>query len=164
MTTQFQLPPSAANKTAQRHETAATSQANSEALRRAFARGEASKLDILQRPDMLNGEALAAQLGLSRATVDNRRVAGKLLALDFGSKRGVRYPDWQCELLMHERETFEKVLGTLAQVGPWSRYRFFTQPTPALGGVTPVEALQAGQSETVLKVAHSWAAGEQGGG
>src|SRR5882757_8406914 len=70
-----------------------------DALRTAAARAEANKLELLKSPEMLNGEDLSVELGLSRATVDNRRVVGKLLALEFGSKRGYRYPRWQRELL-----------------------------------------------------------------
>jgi biotin operon repressor len=136
------------------------------ALTRAFDRAEESKVELLQRADMLNGEQLATELGLSRATVDNRRQEGKLLALEFGSKRGFRFPQWQRDLV-EERDTrasFEAVLHRLAEVGPWSRYRFFVQSSPRLEGRTPVEALRAGEGEAVLQAAESWAQGEQGGG
>jgi len=139
---------------------------NAAALARAFDRAEERKAELLQRADMLNGEQLAAELGLSRATVDNRRQEGKLLALEFGSKRGFRFPQWQRDLV-EERDTrasFEAVLNGLAAVGPWSRYRFFVQSSPQLEGRTPVEALRAGEGEAVLRAAESWAQGEQGGG
>jgi biotin operon repressor len=139
---------------------------NAAALARAFDRAEERKVELLQRADMLNGGQLAAELGLSRATVDNRRQEGKLLALEFGSKRGFRFPQWQRDLV-EERDTrasFEAVLHRLAAVGPWSRYRFFVQSSPRLEGRTPVEALRAGEDEAVLRAAESWAQGEQGGG
>jgi biotin operon repressor len=139
---------------------------NAAALARTFDRAEERKVELLQRADMWNGEQLAAELGLSRATVDNRRQEGKLLALEFGSKRGFRFPQWQRDLV-EERDTrasFEAVLDRLAAVGPWSRYRFFVQSSPQLDGRTPVEALRAGEGEAVLRAAESWAQGEQGGG
>ena len=135
-------------------------------LARAFDRAEERKIELLQRADMLNGEQLAAELGLSRATVDNRRQEGKLLALEFGAKRGFRFPQWQRDLV-EERDTganFEAVLTRLASVEPWSRYRFFVQSSPELGGRTPVEALRAGEGEAVLRAAETWTQGEQGGG
>jgi len=140
--------------------------ANTAALDRAFARAVASKIEILNQPDMLNGESFGARVGLSRATVDNRRVAGKLLALDFGSKRGFRYPAWQAELIRDEpgRAAFEAVLRELAAVGPWSRYRFLIQASSVLGGRTPVAALEAGEFEAAQRAAGGWAQGEQGGG
>jgi hypothetical protein len=136
------------------------------ALTQAFDRAEERKINLLQRADMLNGEQLAAELGLSHATVDNRRQEGKLLALEFGAKRGFRFPQWQRDLV-EERDTrasFEAVLNQLAPVQPWSRYRFFVQSSPELGGRTPVEALRAGEADSVLHAAETWTQGEQGGG
>jgi hypothetical protein len=139
---------------------------NAAALARAFDRAEENKVELLKRPDMLNGEQLAAELGLSRATVDNRRHEGKLLALEFGSKRGFRFPQWQRDLVEERdiRASFEAVLSRLAPVGSWSRYRFFVQSSPELGGRTPVEALRTGEGEAVLNAAESWVQGGQGGG
>ena len=120
---------------------------NQEALERAHARATLAKVDLLKRADMLTGAQLAERLGLTRATVDKRRTEGKLLALDFGTKRGFRYPAWQGGLVQdaEARATFEQVLRSLGEEGVWSRYRFFTQATPALGGVSPTEALCAGR-------------------
>jgi hypothetical protein len=139
--------------------------ANVEALATAFARAEESKVELMKSPDMLNGEELAAALGLSRATVDNRRVAGKLLALEFGAKRGFRFPRWQRELMLEPkiRSGFESVLKQLAAAGSWSRYRFFLRSAPELDGRTPVEALRAGDADAVLRAAESWTEGDQGG-
>jgi hypothetical protein len=139
---------------------------NQEALERAQTRATLAKVELLKRADMLTGAQLAERLGLTRATVDKRRTEGKLLALDFGTKRGFRYPSWQGDLVQDAdaRATFEQVLRSLEEEGVWSRYRFFTQPAPALGGVSPTEALRAGRGEEVLRAAEIWAAGEQGGG
>jgi hypothetical protein len=115
---------------------------------------------------MLTGAQLAERLGLTRATVDKRRTERKLLALDFGTKRGFRYPAWQGDLVQDAdaRATFEQVLRLLGAEGNWSRYRFLTQVAPVLGGVTPTDALRAGRRDEVLRAAESWAAGAQGGG
>jgi len=138
---------------------------NVAALERAFARAEVSKAELLNSPDMLNGEDLGRALGLSRTTIDNRRVEGKLLALEFPTKRGFRYPRWQRELVEERqtREQFEAVLERLRTVGDWSRYRFFMQNAPALNGRTPLEALRAGATDEVIAEAETWARGEQGG-
>jgi hypothetical protein len=139
---------------------------NQQALNRAQARAAVAKMDLLKRADMLTGAQLAERLGLTRATVDKRRTEGKLLALDFGTKRGFRYPAWQEDLVQDAgaRATFEQVLHLLGTEGNWSRYRFLTQVAPALGGVIPTDALRAGRREEVLHAAESWAAGAQGGG
>jgi len=139
---------------------------NQEALERAQARATVAKVDLLKRADMLTGAQLAERLGLTRATVDKRRTEGKLLALDFGTKRGFRYPAWQGDLVQdaEARATFEQVLRSLGEEGVWSRYRFLTQAAPTLGGVSPTEALRTGRGEEVLRAAEIWAAGEEGGG
>ena len=139
---------------------------NQAALERGFARADTNRAEMLKRPDMLTGEQVAERLGLSRATVDNRRVAGKLLALEVGAKRGVRYPDWQCGLVRETsaRTAFENALEALGKTERWSKYRFFTQIAPVLGGRSPVEALRAGDTDAVVSAAESWAVAEQGGG
>ena len=139
---------------------------NQAALQRARARAIAAKVDLLKRADMLTGAQLGERLGLTRATVDKRRTEGKLLALDFGTKRGFRYPAWQGDLVQDAdtRAAYEQVLRSLGGEGAWSRYRFLTQAAPALRGESPTEALRAGRREEVLRAAQTWAAGEQGGG
>jgi hypothetical protein len=139
---------------------------NQEALERARVRAIAAKVNLLKRADMLTGAQLGERLGLTRATVDKRRTEGKLLALDFGTKRGFRYPAWQGDLVQDAdaRASFEQVLRSLGEEGAWSRYRFLTQAAPALGGVSPTEALRAGRLEEVVCAAQIWAAQEQGGG
>ena len=74
---------------------------------------------------MLTGAQMRERIGLTRATVDKRRTEGKLLALDFGTKRGVRYPAWQGDLVQNvdARATYEQVLRELGGEGAWSRYR-----------------------------------------
>ncbi len=138
---------------------------NEAALERAFARADIAQANLAKRSDMLTGEQIATKLGLSRATVDNRRVAGRMLAVDLGTKRGVRYPDWQAEWLADatRRAAFESTLHALGEVGASSKYRFFTQVAPALGGRTPAEALNAGDAHDVIQVAKIWGSGEQGG-
>lgn len=139
---------------------------NQQAINRAQARAAVAKMDLLKRADMLTGAQLAERLGLTRTTIDKRRIERKLLALDFGTKRGFRYPAWQGDLVQDAdaRATFEQVLHLLGAEGNWSRYRFLTQVAPVLGGVTPTDALRAGRRDEVLRAAESWAAGAQGGG
>jgi hypothetical protein len=139
---------------------------NQQALKRAQARAAVAKMDLLKRADMLTGAQLAERLGLTRATVDKRRTERKLLALDFGTKRGFRYPAWQGDLVQDAdaRATFEQVLHLLGAEGNWSQYRFLTQVAPVLGGINPTDALRAGRRDEVLRAAESWAAGAQGGG
>ena len=139
---------------------------NLEALSRAADRAALAKIELLKRVDMLTGAQMAERLGLTRATVDKRRVDRKLLALEVGSKRGFRYPAWQGDLVIdaQARVAFEQVLNALADEDLWSQYRFFTQAAPMLNGARPREAIQAGRGAAVLRAAQGWASGEQGGG
>jgi hypothetical protein len=75
------------------------------------------------------------------------------------------YPRWQREWVEERRtrDQFEAVLDRMRSVGAWSRYRFFTQSAPALGGKTPLAALRADATDDVIAAAETWARGEQGG-
>ena len=139
---------------------------NEAAIERAFLRADAERAELVRRPDMLTGDQVATRLGLSRATVANRRREGRMLALDLGTKRGLRYPQWQCALVASSstRDAFEGALRALGSTGAWSAYRFFTQPSPALGGRSPLTALRAGETAGAKSAAATWATGEQGGG
>jgi hypothetical protein len=133
-----------------------------QALEAAHRRADDRKAAILKDPSMLSGEAAGQRLGVSRETINSRAQQGRLLALEFG-KRGRRYPDWQFQDRI-AGPPLEGVLAALAALDPWEQYRFFTQPQPALGGRTPVDALRAGEAEAALQAAVSWTGGEQGGG
>ena len=139
---------------------------NNAAVKRAMTRGAESKVALLTQPGMLNGEQMGKRLGLSRAAVDQRRLSGALLALEVSSRRGLRYPEWQAELLEdpESRRKFESVLRALAPGGAWSAYRFFSQPTPALNGQSPRAAWRHRSIDQLVSLAHSWAEKEQGGG
>jgi hypothetical protein len=139
---------------------------NQAALERAQVRATAAKVNLLKRADMLTGAKLGERLGLTRATIDKRRTEGKLLALDFGTKRGFRYPAWQADLVQDAdaRATYEQLLTSLGKEGAWSRYRFLTQDAPGLAGLSPIEALRAGRGEEALRAAQTWSEAEQGGG
>jgi len=135
-------------------------------LRDAYRRGDQAKAQVVRRDDMLTGERFAERLGMSRATVANRRTRNKLLALELGAKRGFRYPAWQADLITDARcrARFEATLLVLKEVDGWSQYRFFVTASPMLAGSTPIQALLKGTEAEVRKAAAAWASGEQGGG
>lgn len=74
-------------------ETPAELDALNQALAAATARGDASRRDLLNRPDMLTLAEVAKRLGMSRDTTNRRRQDGLLLAVQ-GEARGFRYPEW----------------------------------------------------------------------
>lgn len=122
------------------------------ALAAARERGRLRAAEILSGEDMLNADAFADLLGVTRVTVNAKRQSGQVLGLD-GAKRGFRFPVWQLDadgrpyaalIALHER------LG-----GPWAVYRFLTQPHGELGGRTGLQTLEEGQGQVALEAAES---------
>jgi hypothetical protein len=140
--------------------------ANVAALERAYKRAEASKAAMLKRPDMLTLAQFARRVKSRVSVIDGRRAANKLLALNLAPGNGTRYPEWQCDLVLDakHRKAYESALGALGEGADFDKYRFFTTASPALGGRTPIEALEGDEVETVVRAAETWASGEQGGG
>lgn len=117
----------------------------------AVAAGAQARTEIIGRRDMLSSQALADRLGVSRETVNQRRLNRELIALQH-EVRGFRYPAWQIEPPV--RAAMAEVLAACgADLDPWASYLFFTQPEPLLRGKTPLQALRAGQRAAVLRVA-----------
>lgn len=125
-------------------------------------RGAQFRWRVLTGPETVSAEDAARELGLkSRQAVDVRRKKGKLLALPAGAG-AYRYPLWQFDKGV-ALPGLEDTLAALSDAADWTKYRFFTTRSVTLRGRTPVDALRAGDIETVLKAARRFAAGEQGG-
>lgn len=108
---------------------------------------------------LLSVQQVAERLGLSRQAVDNRRKAGRLLALHTG-RRGLGYPAWQFD----ERGVLgglEETLSVLRVDDPWMRAWFFLTPDPHLEGRRALDALRAGEVDRVRRAAEAY--GQQGG-
>lgn len=120
-------------------------------------RGAARVGEILGDPAMLSSDAMAALIGASRETVNQRRRAGELLGLE-GATRGVRYPHWQLS-------DDGRPLAGLAAIGralgsdAWAVYRFLVGTHPELEGMTGLDALRAGRTDEALLVAEGIAQG-----
>jgi hypothetical protein len=112
--------------------------------------------EILARPEMQSAAALAARLGVTRETVNQRRRAGTLLALE-GAKRGWRYPDWQLGEDGRPLRGLAEIMRALGE--PWTAYRFLVSPHGALGGETGLEALRRGRATEVVAAAQAMAEG-----
>jgi len=97
-----------------------------------------------------SADEVAGLLGISREAVNQRRRAGRLLALSTG-RRGYRYPAWQ----FGEEGVlpgFERALKELAVRGQWGRAAFFLGGNARLGGRRPLDLLQRGGPEDVEAV------------
>jgi hypothetical protein len=127
------------------------------ALAAARARGRIRAAEILQGDDMLSADAFARLIGTSRVTVNAKRQAHQLLALE-GAKRGYRFPEWQ---IGDDGKPFAALPALFERLGggPWAVYRFLLQDHPELDGLTGREALRRGKSAEVLAVADGIAEG-----
>jgi hypothetical protein len=106
---------------------------------------------------MLNGEAFASLLGVSRATVNAKRQHHEVLALE-GAKRGFRFPAWQ---IGEDGKPFAAIPALFERLGAgaWAVYRFLLQHHPELDGLTALEALRRGHDAAVIETAEGMACG-----
>jgi hypothetical protein len=128
----------------------------------AFLRGVAARDELLAAEGgALTAEQAGQVLRLQRQAVDNRRKAGRLLAL-WAGRRGYLYPAWQFSTQGQVLDGLEATLAELRenQVDPWLSLAFFVRPHLGLQGRRPVQALRAGEVTLVRRLAASF--GEQG--
>jgi hypothetical protein len=127
------------------------------AIEAAKSVGRVRVAEILSGTDMLNDDKFGELLGVSRATINTKRQKHQVLGLE-GAKRGFRFPAWQ---VGEDGKPFAALPELFDRLGknPWTVYRFLVQHHPELDGLTGYEALQRGQSETVVNMAESLARG-----
>jgi hypothetical protein len=126
----------------------------------ARARGAQFKGELLSRAGgaLRLGEA-ARQLGVSSQAVHARRKRGTLLAVPQANG------EWLYPLCQFGPDGALPGLGTVLQAfqvhGPWTQLAVLLSPFDALGGRTPLQALQAGQTELAAEAVSLF--GEHGG-
>jgi hypothetical protein len=101
---------------------------------------------------VLGPEDIGHRLHIQRQSVDKRRKAGTLLAVEVGNR--FLYPAWQIEdnkTLPH----LEEVLDALKHHDEWRKLSFFVNGNVRLGGQSPLYALRKGRYDEVLKAAKS---------
>ena len=124
-------------------------------LMEARLRGQKAKMELLYRNDFpLSSEEVAKLLQMTRQGVDKRRRKGHLLGLSLG-RRGYFYPSWQFQ----ESKVLaglSEVLIALEDLDNWTKLMFLKTGDIRLENKTPLECLQAGEMETVIKVAQCY--------
>jgi hypothetical protein len=116
----------------------------------ALARNLGHRQVLLERAGgALSAAEAGTALGISRQAVDKRRRAGGLLAIREGGDW--RYPACQFGETGPPAGLAEVVRG-MAAAGPWATLDFLLAPDAALGGATPLTALQAGDAEGVSRL------------
>ena len=127
------------------------------ALGDAGDRGRHAVAEILAGSDMLSADAFAAHLKTTRETVNSRRKAHQLLALQ-GATRGYRYPVWQVGADGRPFRSLPELFDIL-DGDAWGVYRLLAQHHAELDGLTGWEALGRKQDEAVLETARGIAQG-----
>lgn len=116
-------------------------------LRAARARAVQQRLALIRAEGgCIGAEAVAERLRLTRAGVDKRRKANRLIGIDGGS-RTIEYPSWQFE----GAGTLKGLEATLAALGvsdPLMQMQFFLTVDPDLEK-RPLDALRNGEIEAV---------------
>jgi hypothetical protein len=113
---------------------------------------------FLHRRQLLETAFTAPQvaqiLGTSRQTPHDRVGSQTLLAIKDNGK--LLFPSWQFDPTGPDGviEGFPHVLKALA-MSDYAKLNWLTRPNPYLEGLTPVEALQQGQSDRVIKQAEA---------
>jgi hypothetical protein len=122
-------------------------------LAEAKLRGQRLRKELLEAEGGVIGpEEVGNLLGIQRQSVDKRRKAGTLLALELGNR--FVFPAWQIEgnrTVPH----LEDVLAALHDQDEWRKLSFFVNGNVRLDGKSPLEVLRAGEYEDVLKAARS---------
>lgn len=122
-------------------------------LAEAKLRGQILRKELLEEEGGVIGpEEVGKLLGITRQSVDKRRKASTLLALELGSR--FVYPVWQIEgnkTLNH----LEDALAALKDHDAWRKLSFFVHGNVRLGGRSPLQSLRAGEYEDVLKAART---------
>lgn len=103
-------------------------------------RGRAALLEEFRKPHNLTVSQYAKLAGVSRQQIykDLSAAPPKLLALSAG-KTGQRLPDWQLE--ERPRELTRLVMHAAPELDAWTVYRALSNPSGALGGQPPVDAV-----------------------
>jgi hypothetical protein len=121
-----------------------------EPLAGAIARGIEVRAGLVEAAGgMLSADGVGKTLRISRQAVDKRRTAGKLLAVRV--RGDWHYPSAQFrdgEVLTGISE----VIAGMADASPWSVLDFLLASDDALGGRSPLAALQAGDLGPVRRL------------
>jgi hypothetical protein len=116
-----------------------------------LARGAELKEELIRRAGgYLSASEVSKLLGISRQAVDKRRRSGKLIAVPI--KGDNAYP--RCQF---DREGvilgLQEALSSMPIESPWMRLEWLLTPDDALSGRSPLDALKAGDRESVLRIA-----------
>jgi hypothetical protein len=104
----------------------------------------------LTADDMVSTDEAAVLAGTTRVTINTWIDKGRCIGLT-QTKRGYRLPRWQFELRVWT--VLPKLASALDTTDGWQLLGFLESPRGALGGKTPLAAIEQGKAERVLAIA-----------
>jgi hypothetical protein len=104
----------------------------------------------LAADDMVSTDEAAELAGTTRVTINAWIDKGRCIGLT-QTKRGFRLPRWQFEPRVWS--VLPKLATALDTTEGWQLLAFLESPHGALGGVTPLAAIEQGKAERVLAIA-----------
>jgi hypothetical protein len=107
----------------------------------------------IARGELVSSKEMQDRLHVSRQSISRAVNEGRLFAI-VGPAGANYYPAFYADP-KHDRRLVEQVIRQLGTLPPTVKYHFFTSQSFSLNGKTPLEALQEGQLEQVLRVATS---------
>ncbi|WP_052631130.1 hypothetical protein [Pseudoxanthomonas suwonensis] len=135
-------------------ETAQVRARNQEALETARQRAATVKHDLVARGELVPADELGKALGISRQAVHKGAKTGRLFAVEAGGREHY-FPSFLAEQELRANG-LEDVLSILGGESGWSKWLFFTTPSGALGGMTPLEALRERRRGAVQTAARAY--------
>lgn len=119
-------------------------------LEAAQRRGDILRKQLIAKKDLLPSGEFTEALGITRQALNKAVKAGRIFALESGGDN--YYPAFLADPRL-ERRRAERVTKTLGDLSSWEKWLFFTSPKASLGRRTPIEAMQQGDYERVLRAA-----------
>ena len=130
--------------------------ANADAYRAATAweaEAQVARREIVAKGHIVTLSEFCTMLDVTPQAIHEAVQAHRLFALDVGPD--LYYPAFFADSRFDQAK-LEKVCRALAELGGWSKYLFFTEPTGQLNNKSPLDALRAGKLGPVLRAAESY--------
>jgi hypothetical protein len=123
-----------------------------ELTQRGLANSE--RYSLVKEGKLLREEDFCLAAHISEKKLNKYVASGQIFSADVGTEP--YYPAFFLSRMI-DRDDFAKVIRRLGDTPGWSKWDFFTTPTEALGGSTPLQLLKIEEVKTVLKAAVDFA-------
>jgi hypothetical protein len=111
--------------------------------------------DRIQKGELIPSKELQDRGNISRQSISNAVKEGRLFAI-VGPAGANYYPAFYTDPRF-DRRSLERIVKQLGSLPATVKFHFFTSKIFSMGSVTPLEALQAGRLDDVLRAATAYA-------